>query len=101
MSKKTSKLIRAHDATALGVNGPHWTINVQSGETFYLADSIALYVMIKNHGPGMIGIPGRYDVTHKLIAGGFWIDFVVGALAIEGMDDKPALVEFDFLLRVS
>jgi hypothetical protein len=101
MSKNRSKLIRAHDATALGVNGPHWTINVQSGETFYVADNIALYVILRNHGPGMIAVPGDYGATQKLIAGALWVTFVAGMLTIEGMDDKPALVELDFLPRVS
>ena len=96
-----SKLIRAHDATFLGVNGTHWTIRVQSGETFYVADNIDLYLMIKNHGPGMIGIPGRYDAIHKLIPGAFWVELVVGGLTIDGMDDKPALVEIGFLSRKS
>jgi hypothetical protein len=101
MRKKENKLIRTHDATALGVNGPHWTINVQSGETFYVADNISLYLILRNHGPGTIGVPGRFSATHKLIAGGLWAMFVAGELTIEGMDDKPALVELDFLPRVS
>lgn len=101
MTTKKSKLIRAHDATFLGVSGTHWTIQVQSGETFYVADNIALYVVLKNHGPGMIGIPGRFDAIQKLTAGGLWVRFVVGELTIDGMDDKPALVEIDFLSRMS
>jgi hypothetical protein len=95
------KLIRAHDATFLGANGPHWTIRVQSGETFYVADNIALYVVVKNHGPGMIGIPGRFDATQKLIAGALRVSYVVGELMIEGMDDKPALVEMEFFPRAA
>jgi hypothetical protein len=100
MRKKENKLIRTHDATFLGVNGTHWTIRVQSGETFYVADNIALYVVVKNHGPGTIGIPGRFDATKKLIAGALWVSYVVGELTIEG-DDQPALVEMDFLSRLS
>ena len=95
------ELIRAHDATFLGANGPHWTIRVQPGETFYIADNIGLFVVIKNHGPGMIGIPGRNDATEKILAGGLWLMYVVGELTIDGMDDKPALVEMDFLARLS
>jgi len=101
MSTKKSKVIRAHDATFLGVNGAHWSIRVQSGETFYVADNIALYVVIKNHGPGMIAIPGRFDATQKLIAGALRVSYVVGELMIEGMDDKSALVEMEFFPRPS
>ena len=91
--------IPTHDGAPENPHGKFWTLRVEAGDTVYIADNIALYVVIKNDGPGMIGLPARFGGRMKLIAGGLWATYVAGELTVENLDNKPALVQLEFVPR--
>ena len=65
----------------------------------YIARDISLHVVMKNLGPGMVGIPiGPRGDLEKLTAGTLVVRVIVGALTIENLENKPALVEMEFSL---
>jgi hypothetical protein len=94
---KRKSPIPAHDATADVPNGKAWTISVEAGETVYIADNVALYAVIQNRGPGIIGVPMLNDALHKIVPGGLYAMPVVGALSVENVASASAVVQIDFL----
>jgi len=97
-AEQKSKIL-THDGAPENPHGKFWTLRVEAGDTAYIADNIALYVVIKNDGPGMIGLPARFGGRMKLIAGGLWATYVAGELTVENLDNKSALVQLEFVPR--
>ncbi len=95
---KRKRTVPAHDAALDGPSGRFWRLSIESGQTAHIANNVSLYAVIQNRGPGMIGVPIRDDgALLKLIPGGLWVVPVLGALSVENMASKPALIQIEFL----
>jgi len=99
MSERRSRLIKSHDAGER-VIGSHFTMLVESRDLVVIADNVALYVVMQNHGPGLIVFSVQHGLKQKLVPGGLWATPVVGDLAVGTRNGEPAHLEIAFVPKL-
>ena len=87
----------ANRETFDGPSGAHFSFLVESETPIVVADNVSRYVILKNHGPGMMLFSVSHGLVQKLVPGGLWVTAVIGDLAIGSRNGERALVEIEFL----
>jgi hypothetical protein len=75
-----------------------WTQVVEVGETNYIASDVNITVVVRNHGPGMIGASiNDNGAMLKLNAGDLRVIDVVGEFYVANLSNDRGFLEFQFL----
>jgi hypothetical protein len=97
-AKKAERKLPARDAAPESPGGKFWTVRIGPMEIIPVADNMApCQVVIKNHGPGIVGVCTGFHEEWNLMPGHFRLMSAGSRLTVESREDKSALREMEFL----
>jgi hypothetical protein len=96
--KKAQSKLPARDAALESPSGKFWTVWIGPMEIIPVADNMApCQVVIKNHGPAIVGVCTGFHQEWNLMPGHFRLMSASSRLTVESREDKSALLEMEFL----
>jgi hypothetical protein len=94
---KGESAVPPHNVASPG-HGGHWTMEIEPRGAALIAQTLRpCHLVIKNHGPGQLWLVANGGDLMDLPPGTLRATYVRGALTVEVRDEKPALMELDFL----
>jgi hypothetical protein len=91
---KRKSTVPARDAMTETPNGNFWTLRLEPMDFYVVGDNIAMsQVVIKNLGPGVVGLYAGYGDHTDLAPGKLRVTTAYAKITVESKEEKSAVLE--------
>jgi hypothetical protein len=100
-TKKSQRELPGQEAPSATRDQKFWTMRIEPGAPTVIAERIAprtMMIVIQNHGPGKVVINTGYrDEVGEILPGRVRLMSINDKIHVETIDEKSALLEFEFM----